>query len=338
MKPYQTIKQNHLLLLFILVLGALLLYFSWMIIDGILGAIIFYTIFRPLHIYFTEKKGWSGGLSAIAIILVSFLVLILPFFVLSSLVINKILYYQTNPNELGILKEKIWPIIQTYISDEKNLDVIISQIQSKLYMVFSNTLNLVTTVLLQLSVLYFLLYFMLKEHVKLEEVAYNYIPLKRFQIQRLGTELNNITNSNLLGQGFICFVQGSLVTIGFLIFGLNDPFFYGVVCFFLSFIPFVGAPLVFVPAGILQYYSGDHLGGIGIILWGFILVTNIDNVIRFYLSKKIGDVHPLITIIGVIIGIPTFGILGLVYGPLLISYFILLVKIWDEANKRLAHR
>jgi predicted PurR-regulated permease PerM len=333
MKTYSNPQRNYLIAAIILILGLALVYMSWMIFDGIMGAIIFFTIFRSLHIYLTEKIKWNSSLSSIFIIVISFLVLILPFITLILMVYDKIIYYETSPEELGILKEKLWPVIKKYINNKKNVDNIINSLQSKVFSVFSNAINSLSNILLQITVMYFLLYFMLKEYKKIEEASIKYLPFRKYHTQRLGTELTNITYSNLLGQGFICFIQGLLVSIGFLIFGINDAVFWGVVCFFLSFIPFVGAPLVFVPAGIIQLYSGDTFSGLGIILWGFILVTNIDNVIRFYLAKKIGDIHPLITIIGVIIGIPAFGILGLVYGPLLISYFILLVKIWEENNR-----
>lgn len=70
-------------------------------------------------------------------------------------------------------------------------------------------------------------------------------------------------------------------------------------------------------------------------VWGFGLVINIDNVLRLIIAKKVGDIHPIITIVGVIIGIPLFGIMGLVYGPLLLAYFLIAVKIY-KANKRLS--
>jgi predicted PurR-regulated permease PerM len=333
MKTYSNPQRAYLLVTLIVILGFTLCYMSWMIFGGIMGAIVFFTIFRPLHIYLTESRKWKDGISAIAILILSFLILILPFLAFFLMVHNKIMYYEAHQEELGILKEKLWPLIKNYISNKKNAENIINGIQSKIFLVFSNALNRITDILLQISVLYFLLYYMLKEHVKLEEAILKYLPLKKHEAERLGKELTNITNSNILGQGFICFVQGILVTVGFFIFGIDDAIFWGVVCFFLSFIPFIGAPLVFVPAGIIQIYSGNDFNGFGIIIWGFVLVTTIDNVIRFFLAKKIGDVHPIISIIGVIIGIPAFGILGLAAGPLMISYFIILMKIWEENNR-----
>jgi predicted PurR-regulated permease PerM len=333
MKTYSNPQRNYLITAIILILGLALVFMSWMIFDGIMGAIIFFTIFRSFHIYLTEKRKWNSTVSAISIIVISFLVLILPFITLTLMVYDKIIYYESSPEELGILKEKLWPVIKKYINNKKNVDNIVNGLQSKVFAIFSNAINSLTNILLQIMVMYFLMYFMLKEYKIIEQTIIKYLPLRKYHIQRLGTELTNMTYSNLLGQGFIGFIQGLLITIGFLIFGISDPIFWGVVCFFLSFIPFVGAPLVFVPAAALQLYSGNTFSGVGILIWGFALVTSIDNVIRYYLAKKIGDIHPIITIIGVIIGIPAFGILGLVFGPLLISYFILLVKIWEEDNR-----
>lgn len=125
------------------------------------------------------------------------------------------------------------------------------------------------------------------------------------------------------------------MSIGFWIFGANDPLFWGVICAILSFIPLLGPPLVFVPAALILLSQGDTWQGVGLLIWGFGLVINIDNVLRLIIAKKVGDIHPVITVVGVIIGIPLFGIMGLVYGPLLLTYFLIAVRIY-KANKRLS--
>ena len=140
----------------------------------------------------------------------------------------------------------------------------------------------------------------------------------------MGQVFHFIFYSNILGQGLIGITQGFIVAIGFLIFGIPDPVFWGIVSIFVCFLPVVGAPIIFVPAGIIELASGNTFAGIGILIWGFVLVTLVDNFLRQFIAKKIADTHPLITIIGVIIGVPVFGLIGLVIGPFLISYFILL--------------
>ncbi len=332
MKPYS--HSNHYYLLGIIILcGLILVYLSRAIFDGVMGAVLFYAMFRSSYLYFTEKKNWPPVPSAILVMFISFTIIVLPFVSLSFILYKRIIFYQANPEELGLIKEKIWPLVETYVMDQKSLDEMILSMQSKLFSLLSNALSTMSNILLQLAVMYLILFFMFKDHKKMEEVVLKYLPLKKYQALRLGEELVNITYSNLLGQGFISFVQGVCLAIGFVIFGIKGAVFWGMICFFICFLPFIGAPLVFVPAGVLEIYAGNTIGGIGILIWGFLLVSTIDNIVRFYLSKKIGDVHPLITLLGVVIGLPVFGVLGLVYGPLLLSYFLLLIKIWVDTHK-----
>jgi predicted PurR-regulated permease PerM len=95
-------------------------------------------------------------------------------------------------------------------------------------------------------------------------------------------------------------------------------------------LPVVGAALIYIPLSVMFFVEGHTGKGIFLMLWGALLVGLIDNVIRFLLNKKLGDIHPLITVFGVIIGIQLFGFIGLVFGPLLISMFILLLRIYSS--------
>ncbi len=163
-------------------------------------------------------------------------------------------------------------------------------------------------------------------------------PFKQENALRFGRELRNITYSNVLGQGLISVFQGMLVTLGYWYFNFDDPIFWGVISAILSFIPVVGAPIIFVPASILTIVQGDTFNGVGMLVFGLIVIANIDNVLRLIIAKRVGDIHPIITVVGVIIGIPLFGLMGLVYGPLLLSYFLITVRIYETnkiAEKRL---
>jgi predicted PurR-regulated permease PerM len=100
----------------------------------------------------------------------------------------------------------------------------------------------------------------------------------------------------------------------------------------------VGSALVFVPGSIYAFATGSTFNGVALLIWGFGLVANIDNVLRIVINKSLGDTHPLITFLGIVVGLPLFGLTGLVIGPLMISFFVLLVKIYtgnylkDEAG------
>jgi predicted PurR-regulated permease PerM len=297
---------------------------------AILGAIVMYTLFLPLHKWFVNKKGFKSILSVLIIILGSLIVIVIPFIFLSSLLANKLGAIFDQPELIDNAIEKVKALVGVKLDDESYVEKAITFLQDFFINKFSSALNVFLNLLLTFAIMYFLLYFMLKDYVIFENNVKKYIPFNIEQSVKFSAELKNTTYANIIGQGFICIVQGSLVAIGFLIFGIQDPILWGFVAFIVSFLPVVGSPMVFVPAGLISLASGDVLAGVGIILWGFILVTNIDNVLRLLIAKKFNDTHPIITILGIIIGFPMFGILGLVFGPLLISYFIILVKIIED--------
>ena len=95
-------------------------------------------------------------------------------------------------------------------------------------------------------------------------------------------------------------------------------------------IPFIGGFLGIIPAFIITYASGNNFQAWGILLYGIIIVGSTDNLIRLFVLKRLDDVHPLITLVGVIIGVPLFGFIGLIFGPLLLSLFLVAIKIYKE--------
>ena len=141
-------------------------------------------------------------------------------------------------------------------------------------------------------------------------------------------------NANVLGQALVSFVQGVLTGATLWIFGVPDPFFWGTVAFFTAFIPVLGTPLVWGPAGLIQLSQGNTTQGVGILVVGVVIIINIDNLLRIMLAKRMGDIHPLVTLAGIVLGVPIFGILGLVVGPLLLSYFIVLIHVFERENRK----
>jgi predicted PurR-regulated permease PerM len=104
--------------------------------------------------------------------------------------------------------------------------------------------------------------------------------------------------------------------------------FWAVLTGIMSVVPVVGTTIVWVPLAVFLYAGGNHWQSATLLIYGSVIITNVDNVFRFVVQKKLGDTHPLITFFGVIIGLPLFGFVGIIFGPLLISYFILLLKIY----------
>jgi len=95
-------------------------------------------------------------------------------------------------------------------------------------------------------------------------------------------------------------------------------------------VPFVGTTLIWLPIALLAFARGDTSIGYWLLLWGAVVIGSMDNVIRFILQKYMADVHPLITVFGVIVGLNLFGFVGLIFGPLLLSLFLLLIRIYND--------
>ncbi|MFM6953965.1 MAG: AI-2E family transporter [Sphingobacteriaceae bacterium] len=330
MNFYSPKQRNTIILIILLILGSFLVYSLRILSGALLSTLVIYTIFRPLNIFLTERWHWKRIPSALLIMASSLLIIVLPFLTLSMMVVSKISEFQQHPANIQLIIQQF----ETYVGNTFNIPHILEKIIPKMNEyaagLFPAVVSGAADIFLGLLVMYFLLYFMFTKYQSFENGLLTYAPFSKEDATEFGTQLRDTTYSNVLGQGLIAVVQGSLVSIGFLIFGIPDAFFWGVVSTVLAFFPVIGAPFVFIPAALIQLAYGHTTAGWGLLLWGLIIITNIDNVIRFALAKKIANTHPIITVIGVIIGIPTFGILGLVFGPLLLSYFILTLKIYRK--------
>jgi predicted PurR-regulated permease PerM len=104
--------------------------------------------------------------------------------------------------------------------------------------------------------------------------------------------------------------------------------FWAILTGFGSVIPIVGTGIIWLPVSTYLFAIGHTWQGMAIIAWSGLIMGSMNNVIRFLLAKKMADVHPVITVLGIILGLQYLGITGLIFGPLIISYFIILLKIY----------
>ena len=334
-----TLKQRNFFILGIIIILAVLISIGLRVVtNGLLGGIIIYVIFRPLNVYLQEKKHWNKAIVTVLILIISFVCLVLPFFFLIKMIVDRVTYYIDNPDDI----QNILANINKFAADKLNEPNLINDIIAKIKLgagdVASSIINGAASTFIQLVVMYFVLYFLIRNFRQFEENLIKYLPFRPSNSRRMGSELRNMTYSNVLGQGFIAIVQGTLLGIGFWLFGIANPVFWGVVGIFLSMIPMFGSPLIFMPAGIIELSNGHTFSGVGVIVYGYVLITTIDNVIRMLLGRRIANVHPVITVIGVVIGLKLFGILGILYGPLILSLFFILIEIYESNRSEIARQ
>ncbi len=174
----------------------------------------------------------------------------------------------------------------------------------------------------------FVLYFMLCNGREIERMLNRLIPLRQENINMLASETKRIVRANALGIPLISIIQGLTATLGYFIFGVNEWGLWGFLTGVFAFFPVVGTMIVWVPLVIYTYAIGDTWQATGLLLYSALVTGNVDYLSRITLLKKMGDVHPVVTILGVLVGLGLFGFIGLIFGPLLVSYIIVLFKIY----------
>jgi predicted PurR-regulated permease PerM len=183
-------------------------------------------------------------------------------------------------------------------------------------------------ILISIAIMYFLLFYMLISPKVLRESVTDYLPIRKENLGIIRRESQAMVISNAIGIPMVAVAQGIVALIGFLIFGIENPMFWFVVVSLGSMVPFVGTFLGILPVFILSLASGNDFQAWGILIYGIVVVGTSDNLIRLLVLKKLDNVHPLITLIGVVIGIPLFGFIGIIFGPLLLSLFFVMVRMY----------
>ncbi|MBK6988247.1 MAG: AI-2E family transporter [Bacteroidetes bacterium] len=310
----------------------LILFYSTLSIflDGFLGAIILYFLFMPLMLRLVEVKKWKKGLAATTILIISFFIIFVPVYFIGSLILPRIyMIFSSGSLTMDALQKadnQLQNLIGFQVLTPENLASLQSSATGFITKFLGASLNILTDLLL----LYLFFYYLLVNTGKIEKYLGEIIPFSPDKMDRFSKELEAQTKSNALGIPLLAICQGLFASLGYWIFGIPEPFFWGLMTGFFSLLPMVGSALIWVPAGLYKLSEGSNWQGIAIILYGILLIGMVDNVFRLVFQKKFADIHPMVTILGVIIGLQLFGVPGLIFGPLLIGYFILLLKIFKE--------
>lgn len=330
----QPIKSNLVRQLFVIFLIILLggLIFTEMApyLSGVLGAITFHVLMRKMQKYLVKKKKWNPALAAGLLMLASFLIILLPVAGLILMLTSKIGKAVDNSGRVvEIIKNNL-----SSVEERFNLDLVSSidtssvteWVSTNLQSLAGGTFN----VFIAIGILYFILYYMLTNRRAMRESLLEYIPLGENNLKLIGDESVALVKSNAIGIPLVALLQGVVALVGFLILGVEDPFFWFAIVAVGSMIPFVGSALGILPVCIILYASGDIWQSVALLIYGLLIVGSTDNLFRLVIQKRLADVHPLVTLIGVIVGVPLFGFIGLIFGPILVSLFLLIVKIYKQ--------
>lgn len=307
------------------VLLLFILYASIPYLSAFFGAVILAFIFRPLDKKL--KKFVSPSLSAAIILAISLLLIIIPLIFIINGLIDQVVLLPEQIENVRLLKDRIEEILPVSIemNEQQLADQIVPILTGSVQPAFTNILTLLGILFL----LFFVMYYLILYYDKIKIIIMEYLPFTRKNNLIIIEKFKEITYATIVGTFLIAIIQGGLLALNFWLLGIPNALFWGAVTMVLSFLPLIGAPVIWFPAALIQFVSGNTNIGVALIVVGM-FISLIDNILRPLINQRYGSIHPLVSIIGIFIGISQFGIVGIFIGPLLIAYFLLFFNLYME--------
>jgi predicted PurR-regulated permease PerM len=337
----RTVKMA-LALLIIIILTAVIVYATLPFLNYFFGSFILYVIFRPLNRFFVKRARIRKQFASVLVMIISIFVVLIPLYFLLNVIIGEIqqllleqaaitAYLQSNAQYLTHYLSMLnlpTGIFQTKIQ-EKIMDIGSGAFNYTSVFVMGSIQNL-SQLFIGLFIMYFLLYYLLtEEDSDFTHKTYAAIPFNAENTATLVDEFGKIVRTTLISSGAVALVQGGILTIAFLILNIRGAFLWGALAAMFSFVPVLGATIIWLPAAIFQLIQGDYTAGIAILAAG-LFISVIDNFLRPLVQNRVGEIHPFVSLLGIVIGISLFGLLGIIIGPLLLSYFLLTVEMFSR--------
>ncbi len=341
-------KQNIYFIILVAISGLLSLLILWDFIIVLVLAFIFSSLVRPifnkintglLKVKFLQKA--SGFLASLITIILFLLVIVTPIsIILSKVVIDTQSVYQNVTSEgfdLNYLNQR-FATLSDKISPNLNFDFnqlaagVSGFVAGNIGAVFTGTVDVVLkSFLFLLAMFYFL-----KDGRQFRELYKTTSPLKNESDEKIFHSIKISINSILIGSVTVAILQGFVTGIGLWIFGVPNPFFFGTLAGFLALIPALGAPIVWLPAAAYLYFTvPGSFAWLYLAIWGIVAVGLIDNILGPKVINKGIKIHPLLILLSIIGGLGVFGPEGFIVGPLVLSIFVAIIKVWNDSHKKL---
>jgi len=309
-------------------LGAAVLWSVGPYATGIIGIPVLAVLFAPLHGWL-GRHGMRSGIAALVVTILGAVLLVVPGIVLAGMLINEAQTVTQNVLNSPIL-ERFQSLQFRGIPIGPRLAEAAGRLVATIGASAFGLVGTATRLTLNLTISFFGLYYVLKHPGDVWLDARPYIPFSPANTEKLGKRFKDVTVSTVVGTGVTAATQGALLGLAFLVLGLPNALFWGVVTTALAILPVVGSGLVWAPAAIILMMQGRVVPGGLLIVWGALVVGGVDNILRPLIYRRFSAIHPLITLIGAIGGVAQFGLLGLLIGPLALSYFFELIRMYRE--------
>lgn len=312
----------------------LLSFVSYLMIKPFLGyvfaAILLSFLLHPLQKRISKKV--DKRVTALFLVASSIILFVLPFILTAAAVVDDARGLSQDVNRSQIInttyiEQNILEYTGFAVDVESNLNSISQQFMSSTFGNFSQLIGVFTDIAVGLSVMLFLMYYLLKDGETLIQWLGEAAPFSEEIKHSMTTQINDTTWAVMKGHVLIAVTQGLIAGIGLAITGVPNYALWTFVMILLGFIPIIGTIIVWAPAAAYLFFVGEPLRSFFLLLYGFTIVGLTDNVLRPLIVDRAANIHPAIVLIGVIGGVYLFGAVGLFVGPIILGIFkaILLV-------------
>ncbi|MCX6748183.1 MAG: AI-2E family transporter [Candidatus Pacearchaeota archaeon] len=316
------------------ILGILAIVIIWPIFTAILAGLILAYIFYPLYLRVLAIVK-ERNTSAIIIILLVFIIIFVPLWFLLPIVTKQVFdiyLFLQNVDFFHLLSKALPSLADLSVSKDIafSLNKLITNVASAIVSSSSNIIFNLPTILLKLVVTLFVFFFGMRDAKLLTSYIVSLSPFSKKTEKELAKKFNDITGSVIKGYLILGLLQGILTGIGLIIFGVPGGLILTIVAIFASIIPVLGAWAVWLPASIYLLAVGKEVYGIILFLYGAIFVSWIDNVLRPYIVSRKAKISSGVILVGMIGGLIVFGVFGLVLGPLILAYLLLILDAYRK--------
>ena len=320
---------KYTLIILIVGLGLVLFRQAQPYISGVLCALTLYILLRRPTFRLARKLG-KPTLATVIMVIAVILFIAVPLTLIVWFVVDKIQQAEWNVNDIIAPATQMFDIIEKKFGIDIVSKESVSFVAGKLTALGQSVLGGIGSFFINLLVALLLLFFLLNGGRKWEQYLASVIPMKNINKKETMDRINLMVKSNAIGIPLVAILQGIIALIGYLIFNVPNAGLAAIATGFCSIVPIVGTMVVWVPLGIYFMVLGQWGQAIGLLAFSAIFISQSDNLLRFVLQKKMANTHPLITIFGVIVGLSLFGFIGIIFGPLLVSLFLLFVDMFRK--------
>lgn len=291
-------------------------------------------LFRPVFVRIARRVKYPSVAAGLTVLLI-LLIILIPLYFFGQVIFNEIVsiyeryrdgVFVIDQNEIiASLPEQVRNLVQSLSAD---INAFIGRFSSQLFASFSGIISNVASFFISAFMLFFIVFYLLRDATAIKKALMDISPIASEHEDKLFDRIVSAVNGVVKGSFLVALAQGAVATVGFLIFGIPEPFLWGMFTVVSALVPTVGTSLALIPAILYLLVTGHTPQAIGLTIWAVAAVGLIDNFISPRIVGGAAKLHPVLVLLSVIGGLQFFGVLGFLIGPILMAIFVALVDMY----------